>query len=67
MQVSDIIPLGGGVTAIARHFGVDHSAVIAWRKKNRVPAERVPMLSALTGVPRHEIRPDVYEAPGASA
>lgn len=27
----------------------------------KVPAERVPSLSRITGVPMHELRPDVFE------
>lgn len=34
-----------------------------WENGTRpIPAERVPHLSRITGIPRHELRPDLYEA-----
>ena len=35
-------------------------AIQAWLKKNRVPAERVLAVEKATGVPRHQLRPDLY-------
>lgn len=42
---------------VARALGITHGAVSQWK---RVPAERVIAVSDLTGVPRHELRPDLY-------
>ncbi len=50
----------GGPTALSRALGVVPSAITQW---TRVPAERVPAVSAATGVPRWRLRPDLYEAP----
>lgn len=52
----------GGVTAVARQFPVHHAAVIKWFSKG-VPAERVPRLASILGIPRHVLRPDLYDAP----
>jgi DNA-binding transcriptional regulator YdaS (Cro superfamily) len=45
---------------LARAEGVNKSTVSRWKK---VPAERVPGLSRKTGIPRYELRPDLFEAP----
>jgi len=62
MTLAEIILKAGGVTAMARALGVHHSSILGWA---RVPAERVPAVSRITGVPRHELRPDLWEAPTA--
>lgn len=47
----------GGVTKLARALGISHQAVLKWR---RLPAERVLEVERLSGVSRHELRPDIY-------
>jgi DNA-binding transcriptional regulator YdaS (Cro superfamily) len=44
---------------LARGLGLTRGAVAQW---DRVPAERVPAVSRLTGLPGHIIRPDLYES-----
>jgi DNA-binding transcriptional regulator YdaS (Cro superfamily) len=43
----------------ARMAGVNKSTATRWAQK-RVPAETVPRVEAATGIPRHELRPDLY-------
>ena len=50
---------------IAEQIGVDKSTVTRWCQF-RVPAERVLEVERITGVPRHELRPDIYPAPAPS-
>ena len=50
----------GGVSALARGLGIKHNAFYAWK---RVPAERVLDIEALSGVSRHDLRPDIYPRP----
>jgi DNA-binding transcriptional regulator YdaS (Cro superfamily) len=52
-----------GVTAVglAARLGVDHSRVLRWAK-GAVPAERVASVSAATGIPAAELRPDLAAA-----
>ena len=42
---------------LAAALGITHGAVSQWR---RVPAERVLEVERITGVSRHDIRPDIY-------
>jgi DNA-binding transcriptional regulator YdaS (Cro superfamily) len=51
-----------GNTALARALPGDITpqAVSQWK---RVPAERVLDVERATGVPRHELRPDIYPPP----
>lgn len=44
---------------LAAALGVSEMAVSQW-KVRRVPAERVLQIEVLTGVPRYELRPDIY-------
>jgi len=54
----------GGATGLARHLGVTSQAISQWR---RVPAERVLDVERASGVPRHELRPDLYPTPTSEA
>ena len=45
---------------VAEKIGVRYQAVQAWLRRGRVPAERVLAVEAVTGVSRHELRPDLY-------
>lgn len=48
----------GGNRKLGDHLGITAIAVWKWRK---VPFERVPAISRLTGIPPHELRPDLPE------
>ena len=47
----------GGVSELARQLGISQPSVSNW---NRVPAERVLIVEAATGVDRKILRPDLY-------
>lgn len=53
---------GGGIGAIAKALSMSEEGVRLWRARGKVPAERVVELEALTGVPREDLRPDLYRA-----
>ena len=50
----------GGFVKLAQMMEIAPSSVYMWVNRGRVPAERVIAIERLTGVPRHELRPDIY-------
>lgn len=62
--LEDAIRAAGGIGALARRLGISQPSVSNWQ---RVPAERVVAVEALTGVPRASLRPDLYGMPDAAA
>ncbi len=53
---------GLSLAAMAGRLGVARSTVCKW-ELGKVPAERVPELERVTGIPRHQLRPDLYINP----
>ena len=53
------IRIAGGGSALARLVNVKQPQIPAWRKKGRIPLERVPAVSEATGLPKHVLRPDL--------
>ncbi|WP_142587807.1 transcriptional regulator [Pseudorhizobium halotolerans] len=47
----------GSASELARRLRVTPAAVLQWRK---VPAERVLEVERISGVSRHDLRPDVF-------
>lgn len=47
----------GSLSELARRLGIKHPALYKWRE---VPPKRVLALEKISGIPRHEIRPDLY-------
>ena len=57
--------VAGGNTGLAEKIGgLTPQAVSQWK---RVPVERVLDVERITGVPRHELRPDIYPPPDREA
>jgi DNA-binding transcriptional regulator YdaS (Cro superfamily) len=55
-----IIKAAGGQSELARRLDIRQQSVYEWVRRDRVPAERVLEVERVTGVPRHQIRPDLY-------
>jgi DNA-binding transcriptional regulator YdaS (Cro superfamily) len=55
-----IIKAAGGQSELARRLDIRQQSVYQWVVRGRVPAERVLDVERITGVPRHQIRPDLY-------
>lgn len=51
----------GTAAALARRLGITRQALGGW---SEVPANRVREVARVTGVPKHELRPDLFDAPG---
>ncbi|MCA6107741.1 molecular chaperone TorD family protein [Bradyrhizobium cenepequi] len=58
------IAAAGGVAELARKIGVSQPSI---SNGNTLPAQRVMAVEAATGVPRKELRPDLYGEPPLSA
>lgn len=56
----------GGPTALAHAISGDITpqAVVQWKQ---VPVLRVLEVERVTGIPRHELRPDIYPVPEGTA
>lgn len=55
--LSSAIKAAGGATALGRALRITHAAILKWK---RTPAERVLEVERITGVSRHDLRPDIY-------
>jgi DNA-binding transcriptional regulator YdaS (Cro superfamily) len=55
----------GSQSALAEKLGVKQGHVWHWLNKSLkgAPAERVRAIESVTGIPAHELRPDVFQAP----
>ena len=58
------LEIAGGVSQMARELGVTTQAVSQW---TNAPVHQVLKIEKLTGVLRHELRPDVYPPDEAAA
>lgn len=56
------IKSAGGLAGLARPLGITEQAVSQW---DEVPPLRVLAVEKISGVPRHELRPDLYPVPEA--
>lgn len=63
------IQIAGGQCALAEKLGVAQCTISAWvnRNKKAPPPEYVLQIEAMTGVSRHELRPDVFGKHGKEA
>ena len=51
----------GGQSAVARALGLGgQGTVSSWIMRGKIPAEYVLRLEQMSGVSRHELRPDLY-------
>lgn len=57
MDINKVIEAGGGVTTLAGKLKLTKQAVSQWK---RVPPTRVIAVEKITGISRHQLRPDVY-------
>jgi DNA-binding transcriptional regulator YdaS (Cro superfamily) len=53
----------GGVGKLAALLGIKGPSLYSWR---RIPAERVLQLERITGIPKEELRPDLFKSEAAA-
>lgn len=49
-----------GICSLAEALGIRYQSIQDWLSVGRVPAERVLAVERVTGISRHELRPDIY-------
>ena len=58
----------GGTANAAAALGIHKANVVAnWRLRGQVPPDKVLAVESLTGISRHELRPDIFGKSEASA
>lgn len=68
--IERVLEASSNATVLAGRLGIRPSAVSQWKV---IPLKRVPEVARITGIPEHELRPDVAElfargsAPDAAA
>lgn len=56
--VDRAIEAAGNTSQLAKRVGVTYQSIQQWK---RVPAEQVAKVSEVTGIPRAELRPDIFD------
>jgi DNA-binding transcriptional regulator YdaS (Cro superfamily) len=56
-----VLVAAGGPSALAAKLGIRAPSIYSW---TRIPAGRAAKVEAATGIPRHELRPDLWAPPG---
>lgn len=51
----------GGPTKLAHRLGLSDDALWQWR---RIPVRHIKAVAEITGLPLHELAPDLYDKPG---
>lgn len=59
-SIERAVKAAGGPQALAELWRIKRQAVEKWVKHQRLPAYRVLPLEAVSGVSRHDLRPDLY-------
>tara|TARA_R110000868_G_scaffold49026_4_gene158420 strand:- start:216 stop:407 length:192 start_codon:yes stop_codon:yes gene_type:complete len=54
----DVFAATGSMSELARQLGLTRQAVGLWDK---VPLKHLRAVSKMTGIPRQQLRPDLYE------
>ncbi|MGB4498519.1 MAG: YdaS family helix-turn-helix protein [Methylococcaceae bacterium] len=60
MEIFKFLEERGNQTMVASKFGISPQAVQFWLATKKVPAERIVELEKISGIPRAEIRPDIF-------
>jgi DNA-binding transcriptional regulator YdaS (Cro superfamily) len=61
------VEAAGSQLALAQLLGIKPPSISGWYDRRRVPAERCIAIEIVTGVSRHELRPDVFGEPSTPA
>lgn len=56
-RIRQLADKSGGLKSFARQLGIRHQSLYSWRA---IPPGRVLDIERITGISRHELRPDIY-------
>ncbi|MFG1475604.1 transcriptional regulator [Xanthobacter agilis] len=56
-RIRELADKAGGLKSFARQLGIKHQSLYSWRD---IPPGRVRDVERITGVSRHDLRPDIY-------
>lgn len=60
MTLDELLKRAGmNQTQLAKMLGIEQPSVSAWRLRG-IPVKRVTDIEKVTGIPRRQIRPDLY-------
>jgi len=57
-EIKNVCAQGGGVPTVAKQLGITRHAIYQWKE---IPPKHLIALEKITGVPRAEMRRDLYE------
>jgi hypothetical protein len=60
-DIDQVFQAAGGRKAVAEALRIKVPSTYSWKQ---VPAERVLVLSRMSGMPPHKLRPDIFPRPG---
>jgi DNA-binding transcriptional regulator YdaS (Cro superfamily) len=55
--LKEAVKRAGGIAKLAKHLGIRHQAFYSWKE---IPARHIVAIEQATGVPREQLRPDLY-------
>jgi DNA-binding transcriptional regulator YdaS (Cro superfamily) len=59
LSACEAIDAIGGVAAVAAKTGISIQAIYKW-KRSGIPPSRAIQIEALSGISRHQLRPDIF-------
>jgi DNA-binding transcriptional regulator YdaS (Cro superfamily) len=60
MKIFEFLEERGNQTKVASELRITPQAVQFWFASKKVPAERIVEVERISGIPRAEIRPDIF-------
>ena len=57
------VQAAGGYDAFCAKMSIARRTAFSWIEKGEIPLQRVLEIERVTGIPRHELRPDAWDAP----
>lgn len=54
------IVAAGSQQNLASQLGIRSASISEWKSRGRIPVERVRSIESVTGISKHELRPDIF-------